>query len=299
MAKKKGMSLAEFNEKFGNELACEEYLLNLKKKEGLVCPKCCGVMFYYIGSRKIFQCAGCRHQVSLTSGTAMHKTHLPLQVWFLAIYLIATDKRGCSALFLSKTLKVTYKTAWFLLHRIRHAMGERDSRYLLCGVVELDDTYYGGTKKGGKRGRGTDKIKFLVAVSKDEEGKPEYAKMSVVKDLKGITVGRFAKTCIKEGSVVESDAYRSYRKPLADHYFHQYEVFGADREMLKWLHTIIGNVKAFIDGTYHGLGERYFQAYLDEFTYRLNRRNFYCGFFKNLLSAITYASPLPLAVLKE
>lgn len=189
MAKEKGMSLAEFNEKFESEAACEDHLLDLKKKEGVVCPKCGGITFYYIGSRKIFQCSGCRHQVSLTSGTAMHKTHLPLQVWFLAIYLIATDKRGCSASFLSKTLKVTYKTAWFLLHRIRHAMGERDSRYLLCGVVELDDTYYGGTKKGGKRGRGTDKIKFLVAVSKDEEGKPAFTKMSVVKDLKG-KIGR-------------------------------------------------------------------------------------------------------------
>lgn len=298
MAKHKGMSLEKFNEKFGNEELCEEHLLAMRKKEGIVCPKCGCVEYYFIGSRKLFQCVGCRHQVSLTSGTVMHKTHLPLHVWFLAIYLITTDKRGCSASLLSSTLNVGYKTAWFLLHRIRHAMGERDSRYKLCGIVEIDDTYYGGPKKGGKRGRGTGKIKIAVAVSKNSDGKPKYAKMQVVSDLKGITIGKFAQSCIKEGAIVESDAYRSYRKPLANKYFHKYEVFDADMNSLKWLHTIIGNAKAFMEGTFHGLSGKYLQAYLDEFTYRLNRRTFWHGFFENLLCASVCSSPIPLAVLK-
>lgn len=292
------MSLTEFNEKFATEDSCEEYLLKMRKKSGMVCPKCGCIEFYYIGSRKIFQCVSCRNQLSLTSGTVMHRTHLPLRAWFLAFYLLTSDKRGCSASLLSKMLDVGYKTAWFLLHRIRYAMSERNGLYLLSGIVEIDDTYYGSTKKGSKRGRGTEKIKIAIAISKDENGKPGYVKMSVIKNLKSVTIGQFAKEHIKEGSVVESDAYHSYRKPLANKYFHKYEVFEADKDMLKWLHTIVGNVKTFIDGTFHGLGSKYIQSYLDEFIYRFNRRNIKQGFFDNLLSAASSASPIKLAVLK-
>ncbi|MEA4833091.1 MAG: IS1595 family transposase, partial [Oscillospiraceae bacterium] len=259
MAKKKIMSLIEFNEKYGTEEACENHLIELRKKNGMVCPKCGCTEFYYIGSRKLFQCMTCRNQISLTSGTVMHRTHLPLRTWFHAIYFLVSDKRGCSASQLAKLLNIGYKTAWFLLHRIRYAMSERNRNYMLSGIVEVDDTYYGSTKKGSKRGIGTDKIKIAVAVSKDENGKPKYVQMNVLKNLKGVTVGQFAREHIKEGSIVESDAYQSYRKPLANRYFHKFDVFNADKDMLKWLHTIVGNAKLFIDGTFHGLGGKYIQ----------------------------------------
>jgi transposase-like protein len=111
-------------------------------------------------------------------------------------------------------------------------MAERDSNYMLAGIVELDDTYFGKPRKGGKRGRGTTKTKVVVAVSKDEEGKPKYAKMQVVPDLKGKTIGKFAKVCIEEGSSVETDAYRSYRKPLAEKYLHKYQILMRSRTCL-------------------------------------------------------------------
>ena len=92
----------------------------------------------------------------------MHRTHLPLTAWFWAIYLCATDKRGISAVQLSRTLGICYESAWYLLHRIRCAMTQRDEKYALSGIVEMDDGYVGGATHNGKRGRGTDKAKIVV-----------------------------------------------------------------------------------------------------------------------------------------
>jgi len=225
----------------------------------------------------------------------MDRSHLSLKKWIWAIYLVARDKRGYSAMQLSRVLNLPYSTAWFLLHRIRHAMAERDSIYMLTGIVELDDTYFGRPKKGGKRGRGTTKTKVVVAVSKDDKGKPEYAKMQVVPDLKGKTIGKFAKVCIEEGSVVQTDAYRSYRKPMSEKYLHEYQVFDADSGMLKWLHTIVGNAKAFVSGTFHGLGRKHMQSYLDEYCYRFNRRYMGGDVFSRLGLAVIRSSILRYA----
>ena len=175
---------------------------------------------------------------------------------------------------ISRELDLPYNTAWFLAHRIRYAISQRDNNSELAGIIEMDDTYFGKPKKGGKRGRGTTKIKVLVAVSKDENGKPQSSKMQVVPNLKGKTIGDFAKNFITEGSVVQSDAFHSYRKPLAEKHLHEYQVFDSVSEMLHWLHIIVGNAKAFVLGTYHGLGRKHLQSYLNEFCYRLNRRFF-------------------------
>jgi len=222
----------------------------------------------------------------------MDRSHLKLQIWVWAIYLVARDKRGYSAKQISTELSLPYNTAWFLLHRIRKAMAQRDDNYMLGGIVELDDTYFGKAKKGGKRGRGTTKTKVLVALSKDKDGNPQFAKMQVVPNLKGKTIAKFAKCSIVEGSAVQSDAYRSYRKPLTEKYLHEYQVFDADAEMLHWLHIIIGNAKAFVLGTFHGLGKKHMQSYLDEFCYRFNRRFFHAEIFSRLTCAVTSSSIL-------
>jgi len=152
-------------------------------------------------------------------------------------------------------------------------MGHRDARCLLEGIVEFDDSYFGGPGTGGKRGRGTSKAKVLAALSKDEEGKPQFLKMRVVPNLKGPTVGKFTRAAIAEGSTIETDAMRSYRKPLSEKFNHNWDVFDADKEMLVRLHTIISNAKSFVQGTFHGLDELHLQRYLDEFCWRFNRRH--------------------------
>jgi hypothetical protein len=126
----------------------------------------------------------------------MENTKLPLRKWFWAIFMAARDKRGISAVRMRMELAVSYKCAWTVLHKIRKAMGDRDGAYMLGGIVELDDSYFGGPKKGGKRGRGTEKAPVLVGISLDKEGKPGYAKMEMVEDVKSETTWRSLRTGI-------------------------------------------------------------------------------------------------------
>jgi transposase-like protein len=228
----------------------------------------------------------------------MEHTRLPIKTWFWAIFLMATDKRGSSATYLSTALKIRYKSAWLLLQKLRSAMGNRDARYLLDGIVEFDDTYFGGPGTGGKRGRGTSKTKVLVAVSKDGGGKPKHLKMRVVPNLKGKTVGAFAKEVIAENSIVETDAYHSYRKSLEEKFNHDWQVYDADSEMLVWLHTIVSNAKSFVQGTFHGLDELHLQRYLDEFCWRFNRRKRTDKIFFDLLRSVVSAPKATYADLK-
>ena len=295
MAKQKRIGFLEVQEQFGSEEACRKYLFELRWPNGFICPRCGCREYYQISTRNKYQCKSCRYQISVTAGTVMDRSHLDLRIWIWAIYLVARDKRGYSAMQLSTELSLPYNTAWFLLHRIRKAMAQRDDNYMLGGIVELDDTYFGKAKKGGKRGRGTAKTKVLVALSKDEDDNPQFVKMQVVPNLKGKTIGKFAKCSITEGAVVQSDAYRSYRKPLAENYLHDYQVFDADADMLHWLHIIIGNTKAFVLGTFHGLGKKHLQSYLDEFCYRFNRRMMHEEIFGRLACAVTASSPLRFA----
>ena len=151
------MSLRQFQRRFRTEAACRDYLFKLKWPEGFTCPVCGHRQCYALPKRHLFQCKACGRQTSLTAGTVMHKTRTPLRVWFWAIFLLAHDKRGLSALQLSKKLDVSYYVAWTMLHKIRRAMKDRDSAYDLRGLIEMDDSFFGGGSGGDKRGRGTKK----------------------------------------------------------------------------------------------------------------------------------------------
>lgn len=130
------MSPDEFQRRFGTDEACEEHLSELRWPLGFLCPRCRHGGYYWLESRKVYQCALCRHQLSLTSGTVMHSSKVPLRKWFRAIYLLVTGPSGCSARSLAAELEVSYSTAWLLLHRIRAAMAAHDSHCHLVGEVE-------------------------------------------------------------------------------------------------------------------------------------------------------------------
>lgn len=282
MARATGIGFWEFQKRFGNETACRAYLCEQRFPNGFVCPKCGHTEAYFVSTRHLFQCKQCRKQVSLTAGTVMHRTHLPLTVWFWAMYLCANDKRGISATQLSVTLEICYESAWYLLRRIRSAMGQRDCNYKLCGLVEMDDAYLGGAKQGGKRGRGTERTKMVVGLSKTSDGKPKYLHMALVDDLKRETLTAFAQKHLAEKTVIHADGLKSYAE-LADFVCKQ-ENFSPDAEHLKWLHKAISNLKAFIKGTYHGRCTM-LQDYLDEFCFRFNRRHFSHELFPRLVRA--------------
>lgn len=286
MSKKKALSFSQFIRRFPNEEACFDYLYKVKWPNGFVCPVCGHQHCYAIRGYGRFQCANCRHQTSLTANTVMHRSHLPLHKWFWAIYLVACDKRGISALALAGKIEVCYETAWNLLRRIRTAMEMRDERYVLGKIVEFDDAYFGAKIKG-VRGRGAGNQGVFIAVAKNEKGKPTYLKMKLTDNVQIPSVARFASENIALGSVVQTDGFKSYRKPLKAGYIHEAQDFDLNSEHLKWLHRITGNAKAFINGTYHGTSKKHLQMYLSEFCYRFNRRLFGDAIFDRLLIAIT------------
>lgn len=286
------MTLIEFQDKFGTEEQCREYLYEKRWPEGFVCPKCGHKEYFNIKSRGLYQCKACNHQASLTAGTVMDKTQTPLRKWFLAMYLYTLDKRGVSALILQKELGIAYYTAWTMGHKIRAAMGERDKNYALNGIVELDEAFFGAPAEDGKRGRGTEKTAVLVSVSLSESGKPEFVKMKVVEAdegeaVDGETVKKFAEANIKKGSDVRTDGLNIYSCLTENGYSLVQKKYAPkkDAEHLHWTHIVISNAKAFIEGTFHGLDKLHLQRYLDEFCYRFNRRWFVGGFFANLLHA--------------
>jgi transposase-like protein len=295
MAKAESMSLPQFQKEFGSEEDCASYLAHKRWKDGFSCCKCNHTTYCYIRTRQLYQCQRCHYQTSVTAGTIMHKTKLPLTTWFWAIYLVAHDKRGKSALSLSQILGLNYRTALRLLRKIRAAMQDRDSLYMLSGVVEMDDAYFGAPRKG-KDGRGTNKAKAVIALSKDERNHPAYLRIQVIDQVTIEEIKRVTKVCVKPGSRIVSDGHSSY-KQLADiGYTHDSQsYYKADKDdFLKMLHNIIGNVKAYIQGTYHGLGAKHLQSYFDEFCYRFNRRFHPNEIFDRLLNACALASPHPV-----
>ena len=232
---------------------------------------------YKIKGRGLYQCAQCRHQTSVTAGTDMHRSHLPLRKWFWAIFLCVTDKRGRSALALSRDLQITYRAAWLLLHKLRESMNERDFLYVLSGVVELDDAYFGSGRaekptRKRRTGRGTTKAKVVIGLSM-HNGNPAFLKMKVLPVLNAEELCGFALDNIDPGATVVTDAFQGYQGLEDIVRWHEAKVYAQQPpEFLKWIHTVIANAKAYIMGTYHGLSPKHLQAYLDEFCFRFNRR---------------------------
>ena len=280
------ITLNEIYSKFADEGFCKDFLLDIRFEKRFACPFCGGSECRRIKTRHLLRCKSCKADISATNGTFLHKTRLPLRLWIVTAFLEMSNKSGISAVTLMKILGVTYKTAWYVLYRIRKAMKCREERYLLDGIVELDDTYLGAPTRGKKRGRGTEKTKIIVALSKSASGCPLFIKMADVPDLKGTTVGKVARKTICEGSKIESDNASSYKKPLAQKYFHIFETYDPESGQLGWTHTIISNFKAMIAGTYHGNEKIHTSLYLAEFCYRFNRRKLGNSAYLRLLAAL-------------
>jgi transposase-like protein len=267
------ISLLEWQRRYGTEEACAVTLFKYRWPNGFICPKCGHDSAWLITTRRVYQCSGCRHQVSVTAGTLLHSTNLPLVKWFWTIYFVAADKGGISALRLSKHIGVSWPTARGMLKKIRTAMAHRDSLYrLLHELVEFDDTYVGG-KKSGKRGRGA-KGKKPVMVAVEHRGKSAgFVAMGVVETVSGEEINTFLKRHLANDLHVRTDALPAMN--IVDKgYAHEKKVTPPE-EASKWLplvHIVIGNMKTFLNGTFHGVTYKYLQEYVDEFCYLFNRR---------------------------
>lgn len=199
------MDLISFQKQFSTEETCRERLFTLRWPEGFRCPRCGCEESYHIENRMLFQCVECRHQTSLTAGTIMHRTRTPLVKWFWAIFLVSTDKRGLSALALSRKIDIGLKRAWTMLHKIRKAMETRDASYQLAGLIQVDDAFFkGGVNKGGdKRGRGTNKVPVIVMAAVKDEA-ITFARMEVVEDVESDAIRSVLEEHVAPGQTVRS-----------------------------------------------------------------------------------------------
>ena len=290
MAQQKDMALTTFQKKFETNEDCRKHLFKYKWPEGYRCKQCGGRHYSYVSTRKIYECNECHYQESAIANTVMHKSHTSLRKWFLALYLISHDKRGISATALQKHIRVSYPTAWLMLHKIRNSMKLQDTKYQLNNVIEMDEGFFGGQKRGGKRGRGTDKEKVVAEVSLNNKGKAQFAKLTDVPVLHASMLNQIAIETIRKGSEIMTDGNRAYGG-LEFAGFNHTTVKCA--EQLHWLHIVISNAKTFLKGTYHGACEsKHYQRYLDEFCYRFNRRFWENQLFNRLLFACVSSSTI-------
>ncbi len=295
------MTVLQWQDKFSDEEACRKYLFDQRWPNGFVCPKCQGTKYWTVQRSgrvgPVYECAGCGHQASVTAGTIFQRTKVALRMWFWAIYWVAVDKGGKSALAMSRELGLPYVTVWLLHHKIQQAMAERNSRYQLGGLLELDDAYFGGVSHGpGKQGRGTDQDPVLVGVSLTDHGHPQYAFLDAVPDLKDQTVKAVLARRVAKDGVWLTDGAPVYRGAAQEHQAEHKVTLSTDPQaegVFHWVNIVISNAKAYIDGTFHGRGHARRQLYFEEFTYRFNRRYLGTGIANRLIVACLASKPHP------
>jgi transposase-like protein len=276
-----------FMDRFPDEQTCRDFLFERRWPDGFACPECGSREHYFIKTRELFECKDCKRQTSLTAGTVMEKTRTPLTAWFWVMFLMAEGTTGVSVLWASRLIGISYKRAWFMAQKIRSAMAERDGQYLLEGVVELDDSYFGGKRRPGKRGRGAaGKVPVLVGVTIRGKG-PGTASMRVLDSVSVIELKRACEKMIKPGSTVMTDGFLAYNLALSG-YTHKTKVIHDPKSAsskLPWVHILIANAKGTIRGVHHGVTPKNLQGYLSEFCWRFSRRNFNGELFDRLLYA--------------
>lgn len=299
-----GLSEAAFEERYGTEEKCRAVVMAARWPEGFECPVCGGRAYSEVTTRGLFQCSTCRRQTSLIAGTIFASTHLPLRLWFRAMYQMTQSKQGISSIELGRRLGVRQSTAWKMKHKLAQVMMERDARKRLTGRVEIDDAYLGGERTGGKRGRGAPgKTPFVAAVETTAEGKPVRLKLRRVTCFCNHAIAGFAKRSLDPDCEVVSDGLACFGAVTAAGCKHQVVKTGsgaaaARTPAFKWVNTALGNIKAAIVGTYRAIHEKHVPRYLAEFEYRFNRRYDLAAMLPRLTWAAVRTPPMPYRFLK-
>lgn len=298
MLKEQEMNLVSLIENFRSEDECRAHLKKLRWPDGVRCLRCDSDQVPWLEEQKKFQCKSCRYQFSVTANTIFHDTHLPLWKWFLAVYLIIESKKGISANQLKRTLGVSYKTAWYLCHRIRAAFNEVDAQ-LLKGIVEADETFVGGKVQGVGRGYTDNKVVVVGAVQRDGA-----IRLQVVKGRDRETLQGFLRENVAgETQAIYTDELPSYLGIADENTKHETVNHSAKEYVRGDIHVnSVENVwsllKRSIIGSYHQVSAKHLDAYLDELEFRFNNReNPYL--FRDALCKLLVANCLPYAKLIE
>ena len=294
----RGVSLPDFLERYGTEEQCSAALVALRWPNGFRCPRCSCEAHYVVGhgARKLFQCRGCRHQTSLTAGSLLDSTKLPLRTWFLAIFLIGQAKTGLSALALMRQLGTSYRTAWLIHHKLMSTMAQRDGDQPLSGLVQMDDAYLGG-ERPGVGGRGSpNKVPIIAAVSTDDAGRPMRVKLGLPAGFTREAIAKWARVNLTPGCDVRSDGLACFAGVIDAGCAHSYIVVGSrkPRELpqFNWVNTVLDNLKTMINGAHKAFKFiKYASHYLGAFAYRFNTRFNLQALLRGLLGHAATASP--------
>lgn len=271
-ARTKPISLIDLAQQYNTRDKCLELLERLRWPDGVVCPKCDCKKTYPLSTRRIHECADCRYQFPATSGTVMHDSRLCLTKWILATALIVNARKGVSACQMARDLHVTYKTAWYLGHRIRRAMRESAWLQKFTGIIEMDETYLGGRARG-KRGRGAAN-KTIVFGVKERGGK---VRMQTIPNITNDTIASAVRQYVEtDAEMVIADELNSYNQLAAEFTMERIQ---HSREYVRGnIHTngiesMWAIVKRQVHGTHHRMSPQYLPLYLSEISYRFNHRN--------------------------
>jgi transposase-like protein len=287
------MNLPKLIERFGSEDKCRAYLEELRWPDGVECPRCESKSVSRITERNQYDCNACRYQFSVTAGTIMHDSHLPLWKWFLAIYMICESKKGISAKQLQRMLGGSYKTAWYLCHRIRDAMGD-DDQPQLRGIIEADETWHGGKKRHtGSGPYASGKTLIIGAVERNGE-----IRLRVAPGRDRGTLHRFLNEVVAdEAEAIYTDDWLGYVGIADEDTFHKVVNHRAEEWVRGDVHTnTVENVwslfKRSVIGSYHQVSVKHLPAYLDELEWRYNNRN-NPFLFRDTIVALVEADALP------
>ncbi|MFL5960433.1 MAG: IS1595 family transposase [Gaiellaceae bacterium] len=288
------MNLPDLIEQFGTDAKCRDYLEDLRWPDGPECPRCESKKASRIKARNQWECGECRYQYSVTSGTLFHDSHLPLWKWFLAIYLITESKKGISAKQMQRLLGTrSYKTAWYLCHRIRAAVETDDKEQLLVGIVEADETWIGGKHRG--QGQGQKQRQMVMgAVQRDGSVRLRIGNVPSRATLHGF----LNEVVADEAEAIFTDSWKPYIGIGDEDTRHESVNHFREEWVRGQVHTqTIENVwslfKRSIIGSYHQLSVKHLPAYLDELEWRYNNRdNPYL--FRDTVLALIHGDALPM-----
>ena len=277
MRNNEAIDLTDLIARYGDDQKCRTYLEHLRWKDGIHCPKCNSDKISSILKRDQFDCDSCRYQFSVTAGTIFHDTHLPLTKWFLAVYLICQSRKGMSANQLKRMLGINYRTAWYLSHRIRHAMVEAEPIEKLDGTCEVDETYVGGKKIGWGVGRGK-RAKEVVIGIRERGGQLRFFH---AEDAKSGTLAKYIQENVSgDVDVIVTDEFSAYPDAMrrtgmtAKHKTiqHRDRVYVQGDIHTNTVESAFSLLKRGIMGTWHKISAKHLPAYLDEMTWRFNNR---------------------------
>ncbi|HSM86406.1 MAG TPA: IS1595 family transposase [Candidatus Limnocylindrales bacterium] len=290
------MTLPEINSLYSTDERCRELLKKLRWPLGVECVRCKSEKVYDLPTQKKFECGECGYQFSVITQTIFNDTHLPLETWFMAVLLLVEARKGISANQVKRTLGISYKTAWYLCHRIRKAMAGAH-KPMLDGTVEVDETYVGGRQKNafGGRNKGNKEIVFGI---RQRGGDLRFFH---AEDVKSGTLAKFIQENVSQDvEVLVSDDFSSYDSaiPKAGHdkakhrrINHSKKVYVQGDVHTNTVESAFSLLKRGIIGTWHKVSAKHLSAYLEEMTFRFNRRKRPDLFIDTLRHMIT-ADPL-------